>query len=101
MSSRLPLILDHWFREGPDPASGYWICAYRGCGRHRSDHFQAEGQWLDPVHAFRPQRIAPSRCRACGYHRRHSRHVPWRWDQYPVPVLAGRGEQPSGRPAAG
>jgi hypothetical protein len=89
MSSRPPLITRHWFREGPVQPAGYWICAFPECGRHRADHVQAEGQWLDPAHTFTPQRIAPSRCRTCGYHRQHTRHLPWTWDHYPAPVRTG------------
>lgn len=83
MSPRPPLITDHWFQEGPTQPEGYWICGYRNCGQHRGDHRQAEGQWLATTHPFKPQRIAPSRCYTCGYHRLQTRHFPWRWDQYP------------------
>ncbi|MFJ5120950.1 hypothetical protein [Kitasatospora sp. NPDC088548] len=91
---RTSLITDHWHHIGPvraDGSDGYWICAWPDCGRHRSDHVQAEGQWLHPAHRFRPQRIAPSRCHACGYHRLHTRHVPWRWSDWeptPGPLCA-------------
>jgi hypothetical protein len=81
------LIVTHWFLEGPVQPEGYWICGFPHCGRHRSDHVQARGQWWKPAHPFIPQRTAPSRCYTCGYHRLHSRHVPWRWDQYPAPSL--------------
>ncbi|MER0476832.1 hypothetical protein ABR737_00415 [Streptomyces sp. Edi2] len=80
--ARTPLVTAHWFREGRVQPSGYWICGFGGCGRHRAEHVQAEGQWLDPVHAFTPRRTAASRCRTCGYHRRHTRHLQWAWDQY-------------------
>ena len=75
---------DHWFREGPrQPDRGeYWICGAAGCGRHRSEHVQARGQWVEAAHGFTAQRIAPSRCERCGHHRLHSRHGTWRWKQY-------------------
>ncbi|MFD9598579.1 hypothetical protein ACFWA9_38255 [Kitasatospora sp. NPDC059973] len=94
-SQRPPLITEHWFREGPiqpDGSDGYWICGWPGCGQHRADHAQAEGQWLLSPHPFQPQRIAPSRCYTCGYHWRHTRHVPWRWDQWSAPT---RRDQPA------
>jgi len=84
--SRARLITTHWFREGPDWSSGYWICDFQGCGQHRADHAQAEGEWRAAVHLFTPQRTAPFRCRTCGYHRRHTRHVAWLWDHYTAPT---------------
>ncbi|MFE0207038.1 hypothetical protein [Streptomyces sp. NPDC058985] len=83
-NTRPPLITDHWFREGPvqpDGSDGYWICGYQGCGQHRGDHLQAEGDWLKPLHPVVPMRIRPSHCKACGRHHRHTTHVPWRWEQ--------------------
>ncbi|MFD8597657.1 hypothetical protein ACFV1L_21905 [Kitasatospora sp. NPDC059646] len=89
-SQRPPLIGDHWHHVGPvrpDGTDGYWICARPDCGRHRSDHIQVEGEWLRrPPHRFRPQWIAPARCRTCGYHWRHTFHMPWRWDQWEAPT---------------
>lgn len=79
MTARPRLITTHWFREGPVQPEGYWICGFNGCGRHRADHVQAEGQWTAPLHAFAPQRIRPSRCKPCGRHRRHTMHTPLMW----------------------
>ncbi|MFB7669031.1 hypothetical protein ACFC1R_34830 [Kitasatospora sp. NPDC056138] len=42
----------HWFREGPVQPDGYWICGVEGCGRHRSEHVQAQGQWVESAHGF-------------------------------------------------
>jgi hypothetical protein len=88
VATRPPLITAHWFREGPvrpDGSDGYWICGFNGCGQHRGDHVQAEGQWLLPLHAFVPQRHAPSRCKPCGRHRRHTAHTPWTLPEQPGP----------------
>ncbi|MFF6866687.1 hypothetical protein [Streptomyces ardesiacus] len=82
MTSRTPLITDHWFREGPvqpDGSDGYWICGR--CGQHRGDHLQAEGDWRKPLHTVVPMRIRPSHCKACGRHHRHTTHTPWTWEQ--------------------
>lgn len=85
---RVGLVTSHWFREGPiqpDGSDGYWICGYRGCGRHRSDHVQYEGHWLLPLHTFVPQRTNPVRCRPCGWHWLNTIHTPWAWDHWETP----------------
>ncbi|MFI0900511.1 hypothetical protein [Streptomyces sp. NPDC020983] len=76
------LIADHWFRAGPpswDGADGYWICGL--CSGHRGRHVQAEGDWRKALHAFVPQRHAPSHCKPCGRRRRHTTHAPLWWDE--------------------
>jgi hypothetical protein len=88
MLARPPLITAHWFREGPtqpDGSDGYWICGYNGCGQHRADHAQAEGQWTAPLHPFVAQRINPSRCQPCGKHRKNTVHTPWMMPEQPGP----------------
>ncbi|MFJ2746178.1 hypothetical protein ACIO3O_41690 [Streptomyces sp. NPDC087440] len=88
-ASRRVLVTAHWFREGPDPLEGYWICDFPGCGRHRGDHVQAEGQWRDDVHPFVPQRISSVRCYTCGRRHRHTRHLAWTWERYDALVQDG------------
>ncbi|CAM5287051.1 hypothetical protein GCM10010329_85880 [Streptomyces spiroverticillatus] len=80
--ARRGLITAHWFRQGPDPLEGYWICDFHGCGRHRSDHVQAEGHWRAEPHPFTPQRRNSPRCYTCGGDFRQSRHIAWTWDRY-------------------
>lgn len=97
MSTRPPLITDHWFREGPvnpDGSDGYWICDR--CGQHRGDHLQAEGHWLKPLHSFTPQaHWRPTHCKTCGRERRHTTHTPWTWAQLAPPTGPAKKEQPA------
>lgn len=79
------MITDHWHRSGPvrpDGSDGYWICAYNGCGQHRGDHVQAEGEWMNPLyplHQFVAKNHQPSHCKPCGRRRRHTLHMPLFW----------------------